>query len=196
MMLRVLAAVTSITVIAGSLLGGSQTAGTIEQYKVDPVHSSVVFRVNHAGLASFYGRFNSIDGTFAYHESDASQIAFDIAIQAQSVDSNNANRDNHLRSADFFNAAEFPTITFKSTGVRKAGDAAFDVTGDLTMRGVTKSITARLDLVGRKEMRGQKKAGFDGEFTINRHDFNVSYGKGALGDDVKVMFGLEGDLKP
>jgi polyisoprenoid-binding protein YceI len=194
-MLRLIAAISFVAASATLFAARPPAAGEAQAYAVDAVHSSVIFRVNHAGVSYFYGRFNSIEGAFTHHPDDASQISFDLKIKADSIDSNSEGRDNHLKSPDFFNAVEFPWITFKSTGVKSAGTNLYDVTGDLSLHGVTKPITARLEFVGSGEMRGQQKAGFDASFTIKRSDFGMSYMLSGLGDEVKLMVGLEGNAK-
>ena len=158
-----------------------------DTYQVDSVHSSMVFRVKHMGLANFYGRFNAISGSFALDD-DPSKNSFQIQIQAESIDTANAKRDNHLKGPDFFNTKQFPTITFKSTQVKKSGDATFDVTGDLTLHGVTKSVTAKVTKTG----AGNKAAGVEAELNIKRTDFGMNFRTDMLSDEVMVIVSLEG----
>jgi polyisoprenoid-binding protein YceI len=165
------------------------------KYKVDPVHSTNVFKITHLGVSPFYGRFDKISGEFSWDKA-AGTGSFNVDIDAASVNSNNPARDKHLNSGDFFNTKEFPKITFKSTGVTKSGDG-FEIAGDLTLVGKTKPVKAMAKFGGEKDagpQMGGVKAGFDITFTIKRSDFGVSYGveNGALGDEVQVMLGLEG----
>jgi polyisoprenoid-binding protein YceI len=124
-------------------------------------------------------------------------MSFDITIKAESVDTGVDKLDQHLRSPDFFAAKDFPTLTFKSTGATKTGDATYDLKGDLTIRGVTKPITAKLEFAGMADMGMGKRAGFEAIFTIQRGDFGVNYmlDKGGLGKDVRVVVCLEGVAK-
>lgn len=167
----------------------ADTAGT---YKIDDVHSSAFFRVMHAGAGQFWGRFNDVAGSMTFDAAGA-PTAFDISIAIESVDTANEKLDGHLKSPDFFNAAEFPTMTFKSTGVKKLESGMFEVTGDLSMHGVTKSITAVVEVTGHSNMMG-KRAGAEAIFSVKRSDFGMNYGvdKGVLGDTTRVLVNLEG----
>jgi polyisoprenoid-binding protein YceI len=165
-------------------------------FAVDAVHTSVVFRVQRVNGAPFYGRFDQISGSFSVEGSDGASGSLDITIPVTSVNSNNGNRDKHLRNADFFSAEEFPTATFKSTKFTAAGDKEWDVAGDLTIRGTTRPITARVKQTGTGPARGGgTMLGLDVQFKINRSEFGVNYGLQALGDEVQVMIGLEGVQK-
>ncbi len=162
-----------------------------DTYKVDTVHSSIVFRVKHMNTSYAWGRFNDFTGTFAMEGDTPS--AFDFTVKAASVDTANEKRDTHLKGADFFNARQFPTMTFKSKDVRKAGNA-YDVTGDLTLHGVTKSVTAKVEVTGTgKGPTGGTIAGFEATLEIKRTDFGMSYGApNMLGDDVRIIVSVEG----
>jgi polyisoprenoid-binding protein YceI len=177
--------------------GVGAAAGT---YAVDNIHSSLVWGISHMGVGYIYGRFDNISGTFKLDEKDAAGHSFNIEVKADSIDTNNKDRDGHLKGPDFFSVKEFPTITFKSTSVKSAGDKQHEVTGDLTLRGVTKPVMARLEFIGSKEFPPQMggfKTGFKGRFTISRKEFQVSGGRagGMLGDDVEVLIGFEGSRK-
>lgn len=163
-------------------------------FTVDAVHSSVVFRVGHLGVAKFWGRFNSLDGSFTYDESDPTASTFAFTVATESVDSGNAGRDRHLKTADFFNAREYPAITFKSTKVAPAADAAWNVTGDLTLHGVTKPITAKVEWIGAGQTAQGHKRGFEATFTIKRSDFGMTkfLEDDAIGDEVKLIVAVEG----
>lgn len=165
-------------------------------YEIDSVHSTALFRVLHAGAGQFWGRFNTIDGTFNFgDEGEDSALSIDVAIPIESVDTNHDGLDRHLKSPDFFNAREFATMTFKSTSVEKVDDRNFAVTGDLTIRGTTKSIVANVEWTGSSENdRGGKRCGIEAKFMINRSEFGVEYGisRGSLGDEVRIIVALEG----
>ena len=162
-------------------------------FKVDTVHSTVIFRVKHMNASYAYGRFNNITGSFTIDEKDPAASAFDFTIKVDSVDTANGGRDAHLKKTDFFNAAQFPTITFKSKSVKAAGKGAFDVTGDLTLHGVTKSITVKIENTGMsKGMKGESIAGIETTFTIKRSDFGMKNMLNMVGDDVQVTVASEG----
>jgi len=165
-------------------------------FTIDDVHSMALFRVHHLGAGQFWGRFNEVSGNFAFEQGKAEGLRFDVTIKTESVDSGNADLDKHLRSPDFFSTKDFPAMTFKSTKATKTGDGTYDVVGELTMRGVTKPVTAKVEFCGMRDMGRGPKAGFEATFTIKRSEFGVNYGvdKGAIGDDVKVVVGLEGGL--
>jgi polyisoprenoid-binding protein YceI len=161
-----------------------------DSYKVDPVHSTVIFRVNHMGTSWVYGRFDDVSGTFTVDEKSPE---FDISVNADSVDTNNKQRDTHLKSADFFSVKEFPTITFKSTSVTSTGEKKFDVTGDLTLHGVTKSITVPIDFVGAAESKQMgSRAGYEALFSVKRSDYGMDKMVGPVGDEIHLTVSFEG----
>jgi polyisoprenoid-binding protein YceI len=142
-------------------VGNSVLAG--DTYKLDPVHATAAFKIKHANVSQFYGRINGPEGTIVLDEADPTKTTFDITLKAANIDSGNPKRDDHLKSPDFFSAQEFPTITFKSTSVKKAGDNKLEVTGDMTMHGQTKPITVTLEQGGPTDVpRMGKRAGFSG----------------------------------
>lgn len=154
--------------------------------KVDPVHSSVVFRIRH-NTAPFYGRFNQVSGSFQLDAADPAKSSLDVSVKSASVDSNNPKRDDHLKSQSFFSVSEFPTITFKGKQFKKVSGNSWEVTGDLTLRGVTKAVTVAVE-----DTSDGKGGGLEAKFTIKRSDFGMNFmvDKG-LGDDVSLMIGLE-----
>ena len=166
-----------------------------ERYDVDPVHSTLVFGITHLGVSYFYGRFNSPYGEFQFDPDNLSGSSFEIVASADKVDTNNPRRDGHLKSGDFFNARQFPTITFKSTQVTKAGDNTYKVAGDLTLHGVTKPITIELEHIGTRDTPRGHLCGFRTTFTIKRSDFGMTFMLGDLGDEVTLMIGIEGTKK-
>jgi polyisoprenoid-binding protein YceI len=174
--------------------GGGGVGAAAGNYTVDNVHSSLVWGIQHAGVGYVYGRFDKLSGTFKLDGKDAAGDSFAFEVEAASVDTNAVPRDTHLKGTAFFNVEEFPKITFKSTQVKSAGDKSYDVTGDLTLHGVTKPITAKLELIGSKDLKGQfgYRTGFKGKFTVNRNDFGMKGFPGMLGDDVEVLIAFEG----
>jgi polyisoprenoid-binding protein YceI len=169
-----------------------------ENYAVDPVHSTVLFRINHAGVSNFYGRFNDIQGTFTVAEGGTGTVS--VTIPVASVDTGNKDRDGHLKSPDFFNAEQFPEIAFKSEAVKNTGGSKYEAKGTLTMHGVSKEVTVALERIGTKDL-GEKfggiRTGFEGSVAIKRSDFGMKYGvdMGMLGDEIKLILGIEGIRK-
>lgn len=168
------------------------TARAAETYTVDPVHSSVSFMISHAGISDIHGRFNEFSGTFVIDKDDPSKSSFALDIKVESVDTNNQKRDEHLRAPDYFNVKQFPSLTFQSTKV-KATDAGYEVTGDLTLHGVTKPVTLKLK-GGHKVVefpKGKPRVGVTSSVTIKRSEFGMKTALEGLGDDVQIIVGLE-----
>ena len=165
-----------------------------ETYKADPIHSTSVFRIKHANAAYFWGRFNEPMGTFTIDEADPTKCTFEVELTVDKVDTNNDKRNAHLKSPDFFNARQYPKITFKSTSVKKGqGENMLEVSGDLTMHGVTKPITVQVELTGKGEFPPTvKRAGVEANFVVKTSDFEIKGMPGALSDEVKVVVSLEG----
>lgn len=164
-----------------------------DTFKVDPVHSSVVFAAHHAGAGYTYGRFNKFTGTFTIDKEDLAKSTLEAEVTVGSVDTGNEKRDGHLASADWFNAKQYPTITFKSTKVEKTDDTTLSVTGDLTLHGVTKSVTVPLRLTGTGEFpAGTVRSGVLSEFTVKMSEFGIKGMPGAVGDEIKLIVSLEG----
>lgn len=145
------------------------------EFKVDTAHTNVGFRVAHLVVSKTTGSFNEFDASFSYDPEDIGSFALTATIQAASIDTNNGRRDNHLRSADFLDVANHPTITFASTGVTMGADGLV-VVGDLTIRGVTKSIEMPVTVVGPVAgPGGAVVVGIEALAEIDRHDFGVSW---------------------
>ena len=162
-------------------------------YKIDPVHSEVSFKVRHI-LAKVSGRFTKFSGEIKMDTKDISKSSVEVRIEAASVNTDVEARDNHLRTDAFFDVAKFPTITFKSTSVKEVAKGRLEVTGDFTLRGVTKRITFPITNAGSQPgaKPGTVVAGFiDGTLTIDRQDYGVSYGKGIVGDEVTISLNVE-----
>ena len=170
-------------------------------YKIDPNHSVVGFSVRHI-FSKVPGRFKEFEGTILLDDKNLAASSVEVTIQATSIDTENERRDGHLRSPDFFAADSFKTLTFKSTKVVPGPNNTMLVTGDLTIRGVTKSVTLEAAFLGSGEftMGPQNKrrvAGFEAKTTINRKDFGIvfnrvlDHGGAMLGDDVAIDLQLE-----
>lgn len=160
-------------------------------YTIDNSHTSLIFAVSHLGFSDTYGRFNKISGTVAWDASAPAASKLDVTIDANTIDTNDAKRDEHLKNADFFNVKQFPLITFKSTKVVVDGDKV-SVTGDMTMHGATKPVT--LSLTKLKEGATPFKdvrIGFRGTTTVKRSDFGMNGMQGGIGDEIAIMLSFE-----
>lgn len=163
-------------------------------FELDPVHSYVMFQIRHLGASNSYGMFHEPSGKLVL-ATDPGASTLEISVPTEKVDTGNDKRDQHLRSPDFFSIKEFPVVTFKSTSFKPAGENAYDVTGDLTLHGVTKPVSAKLEVLGTgKGMKGEAIIGAETKFTIKRSDWGMkTYVKeGALGDDVTLTVAIEG----
>jgi len=165
---------------------------------LDPVHSLALFRVQHLGAGFFWGRFNELAGTATWSLDDSTAPVFDVTVDVKKVDTGSEKLDGNLQGPNFFNQAEFPTMTFKSKSAKKLGDRHYTVTGDLMLRGVTKSIDVDCTVTGVGKAPTGQKVGFECVFTINRADYGMKWGidapKGAVGNEVKMTIALEGDV--
>ncbi len=171
-------------------------ASAADTYEIDPVHSSAVFKVSHLNIVPFYGSFAEVTGTVLL-DADAAKNSVNITIPADKVVTHNDKRDQHLRGPDFFNTKQFPTLTFVSTAWKKVDDKNFAVTGDLTIKGVTKSITVPVVATGtgQNPMNKKDEVGFEAQFSIKRGDYGITYGPGALGEDVAFTIAIEAAKK-
>ena len=155
-----------------ALLGGSVPVAAADAYDIDGSHSFVLFKVNHLGVGMAYGRFNDISGTLTVDEENPSQSSVSLEVKAESVDTHHERRDQHLKSPDFLSAVQFPLVTFKSKSVSKGEGDTYEVGGDFTMRGVTRTVSATLERVGAgSDPRGNYRTGFNGSFVIKRSEF-------------------------
>ena len=165
---------------------------------LDPVHSMAVFRIQHLGAGFFWGRFNELTGKVEWPLDDSAAPSFEVVAEVSKVDTGSAKLDGNLQGPSFFNQAEFPTIAFKSKSAKRIGERRYTVTGDLTLRGVTKSIEVDCTVTGVGKAPTGQKVGFECTFTINRSDYGMKWGidapKGALGNEVKMIIALEGDV--
>lgn len=175
--------------LAALLLASPAIATT---YSIDGSHSSAIFKIKHLDVAYFYGAFKGVSGKITYDEANPSAASIDLTLDAESVDSRNENRDTHIKSPDFLNAKQFPTITFKSKSVSAQGDD-LRVTGTLTLHGVSKDITVTATKTGAgTNPRNQKQMiGFHSEFTVERSDFDMNFMVGPLSDEVTFILSLE-----
>ncbi|MBL7841346.1 MAG: YceI family protein [Cyclobacteriaceae bacterium] len=173
-------------------------AGVFAQttYKVDKSHSKVGFAISHMMISEVEGQFNGFDATIVSSKDDFSDATVEFTADVNTIDTNSERRDGHLKSPDFFDAAKYPALSFKSTSFTKTGDKSYKVVGDLTMHGVTKPVTLEATLTGTATGRGGKRVvGFKVTGTINRIDFGVGTSGPGTGDEVtltaKTEFGAQ-----
>ncbi len=179
------------------------SAGTTT-YQIDPRHSSAGFGVTHLMISTVRGEFHGVTGTVVVDDSDISRSSVNVTIDATTVDTREPDRDKHLKSEAFFDVARYPTITFQSTKVERSADGNLKVTGDLTIRGVTKAaiLTATLPKAPIKDPWGLERTAVSASTKINRQDFGVAWnqkldsGGVVVGDDVNVTLDVEMIIPP
>ena len=166
-------------------------------YAVDAAHSEATFTVRHL-ITKVRGHFAEFDGAIHFDAADPTRSDVTFTIKAASIDTNQKDRDAHLRSADFFEVETYPTITFRSTKIEAAGGDAYAVTGDFTIRDVTRSITLPVTFLGKaKDPWGNERIAFEAEYTINRKDYGLMWnaaletGGFLVGDDVKIALSVQ-----
>ncbi len=169
-----------------------------EKWAVDAAHSSIDFAVKHMMIATVKGTFHDFEATVDADLADLTTADIAFTIKVASVDTRNADRDNHLRSADFFDVENYATMTFASTAIKKTGDGEYAVTGDLTIRGVTKPATFDVTFEGQgKDPWGNEKVGFSVVGKVNRSDYGLTWnaaletGGVLVGDQVKISLDIE-----
>jgi len=165
-----------------------------DDYAIDPAHAGFTFKIQHLGISWTYGRFDGFDGAFRIDPNPAN-CAFAINIQADSIDTGNKQRDDHLRSPDWFNSKQFPLITFKSTAVKPV-EGGLEVAGELTLHGVTKAVVLNLEGGNAAEFpAGVPRTGYTTNVIIKRSDFGMATMVGPVGDEVYLSISFEGIKK-
>ena len=191
----------SVLAAAALLLVAAAAFAAPVTYTIDKPHTEVGFDVRHF-FSKVHGRFNDFQGTIVFDEQDPAKISVEATAVTGSISTDNEKRDGHLKTADFFDAEKYPTLSFKSTKVTAAGKNKYKVTGDLTLRGVTKSVVFDVDFLGAGSVGvgGQSwgsKAGFAATTTINRKDFGINWNKTLdngglmLADEVTLVLNIE-----
>ncbi|HUN62895.1 MAG TPA: YceI family protein [Candidatus Sulfotelmatobacter sp.] len=191
-------AVAAVALFSMPVLGGPTT------YRIDPKHSDAQFAVTHLMISTVRGEFHGINGTVVYDDADPSKSSVEASIDATSVDTREPDRDKHLKSADFFDVADHPTMTFKSTKVETDGSGKLKVTGELTIRGVTKTAVLEVSVPkpAIKDPWGMERTGLSGTTNINRQDFGVAWNKKldtggvVVGDEVAITLDVEMVVPP
>jgi polyisoprenoid-binding protein YceI len=167
-------------------------------YSVDQVHSTVLFKIRHGGLAYFYGHFDSFSGSIDIDPENIEDAKFSITVDVDSVDTSNTKRDEHVKSADFFNSRQYPKATFESTAIEQVSDGVYDLKGNFNFHGKTLPVTAKLTDVTFGEQRGNDAMGFHAVFSIKRSDYGITKyvdannpENGGLGDTVQITVSFE-----
>ncbi len=172
-------------------------AESLQNYVIDQDHSKVSFEVAHLVISTVTGDFKKFKGTFKFNPEDLSQTQIEATAEAASVDTSVKKRDDHLKSADFFDVKKFPTMSFKSTSAKKTGDNTFELVGDLTIRGVTKQATFKVTHKGQIKSKEKVMQAFKATTEINRKDFGVNFQNiveagPVVGDTVTINISCEG----
>ena len=183
----------SIFMVLGLLAVFSHPVTATETYQVDPVHSAAVFRIKHLGIAYLYGRFNDLSGTLKIDDKTPANSVVEIYAKTKNIDTFNSERDNHLRSPDFFDAKKFDIISFKSKSFTEVSEDTYEVAGDLALHGVTRPLTVKVQRTGSgKDPWGGFRIGFETTFTIRRSDFGMNFMMEGVGDEVRIILSIEG----
>lgn len=167
-----------------------------QEWQIDPNHSAAQFSVKHLGISTVRGAFSKVSGSVHYDPSDPTKSSIDATIDANTIDTRVQARDNDLRSANYFDVQKYPTLTFKSKRVEKAGDGKLKVIGDLTIHGTTKEVTLDVDgpsspIANPAQMGGGQRMGASATTKINRNDFGVSGGGKMISDEVTITLDIE-----
>lgn len=171
---------------------------TATTWVIDPSHSEVQFKVKHLVISTVTGSFGKYEGQLETVGDDFTDAKISFSADIDSISTNNEQRDGHLKSAEFFDAESFPTLTFSSTGITKTGDDTYNLVGDLTMHGVTKSVPLKVEYGGQmQDFYGQTKAGFELTGTIKRKEFGLTWdgvteaGGVVVSDEVKLVMNIQ-----
>ena len=182
-------------IILGLTLGGGAAPAPAVDYEIDPTHSFIEFRIKHLGYSWLHGRFNRISGQFSHDPADSSANAISVSIDPASIDTNHAERDKHLRGTDFLDVEKYPSAMFESMEYIDEANGG-TLKGMLTLHGVTRPISIRLDKIGEgKDPWGGYRVGFTGAATLIRRDFGISYNLGPASESMEFELGIEGVQK-
>ena len=183
-------------IIAGITLGSLASAkAAVETYNIDPVHTWVGFSIAHF-FTKVPGYFNKVKGTIVVDRDHLANSTVEAVIEVASITTNTKMRDDDLRSTNFFAAAQFPSMTFKSKSWKNTGDDSYDVTGVLTMKNVAKEVVLKVKSLGfGPGMKGAAISGWEASLTLDRRDFDITADQGAIGNNVDVLINVEADLR-
>jgi polyisoprenoid-binding protein YceI len=182
--------------LGGALIGAGQAMAA--DYAIDKQgqHAFVNFKISHLGYSWLYGTFKDFDGSFSFDAAKPQDSKVNVTLNTTSVDTNHAERDKHIRSGDFLNVSKHPTATFASTSVKSTGEGTADITGDLTLNGVTKPVVIAAKFIGDgKYPWGGYRAGFEGTTKLKLKDFDIQKDLGPASQDVELIISVEGVRK-
>ncbi|MDR7023765.1 Polyisoprenoid-binding protein YceI [Pseudomonas peli] len=182
--------------LGGALIGAGQAMAA--DYAIDKQgqHAFVNFKISHLGYSWLYGTFKDFDGSFSFDAAKPQDSKVNVTLNTTSVDTNHAERDKHIRSGDFLNVSKHPTATFASTSVKSTGEGTADITGDLTLNGVTKPVVIAAKFIGEgKDPWGGYRAGFEGSTKLKLKDFDIQKDLGPASQDVELIISVEGVRK-
>lgn len=184
----------ALSALAASLIAFAPIAaiGAPQAYRIDTVHSGITFRIGHF-FNQVPGTFSKFSGSITYDAENLAQSRASAVIEVASIHTRSDRRDNHLRTDDFFNASQFPKITFESTRWERVGEGRYRITGNLTMLEVTKPVTLDAKLLGVGPGReGRLTSGWSATTTLDRRDWGITYGQGVIGNQVEIQLDVQG----
>lgn len=182
-----------LLIVLVGMLSAIPPAVAAENYTVDTAHTYILFRVKHLNIGYTYGRLNGATGSFVWDEASPPKSRIDMQVMANGVDTYDAKRDKHLQSPDFFNVGRYPSITFKSTSLKKLVGDLYEITGDLTLLGKTRPITFQVRQTGSgKDPWGDYRRGFETKFTVKRSEFGMDFLLDVVSDQVDLTVSVEG----
>ncbi|CAD5106422.1 YceI family protein [Zestomonas carbonaria] len=180
-------------VLGGTLLGAGHALAADYAIDKEGQHAFINFKISHLGYSWLYGTFKDFDGSFSFDAAKPEESKVKVTINTASVDSNHAERDKHLRSGDFLNVGKNPTATFESTSVKSTGEGTADITGNLTLNGVTKPVVIAAKFIGEgKDPWGGYRAGFEGSTKLKLKDFAIEKDLGPASQEVELILSVEG----
>jgi polyisoprenoid-binding protein YceI len=177
-----------------SVLGFSpQARAEIEKYIIDKPHTQIIFAASHLGLTTSYGKFLDYEGHIIFDRGEPAKSSVEVTIKAASLDLGDEKWNAHMKNADFFDVEKYPTVTFKSTGIQVTGENTANITGDLTMRGVTRPVTLAVthNKSGKFPMNERMETGFSATTMLKRSEFGMTYGLPMVPDEVKIILEVE-----
>ena len=183
-----------LTLFALLMLVANPAKAEIEYYKFDKAHTQILFFIDHLGFSKSQGEFHEYEGAFTFNRADPEKSSVEITINTDSIDMDDEKWNEHMKNEDFFDVAKFPTMTFKSTEIKKTSDKTANVTGDLTILEITKPVTLNVTFnkAGVHTFNQKYVAGFSATTQIKRSDFGMNYGLPLIGDEVDIRLEVEG----
>ena len=172
---------------------GIQARAEAVKFVLDKPHTQIAFFINHLGFSNSLGKFTDYEGFIMYDQTEPAKSSVEVTIKTASIDLDDPKWNEHMIGADFFNVEKFPDMTFKSTAIEVTSDNTANITGDLTILGVTKPVTLSVvhNQTGKHPFSGKNGVGFSATTSIKRSDFGMGYGLPAVSDDVRIMIEVE-----